>query len=203
MSFFFNSTFANGLESELGPLVKWQRLSWATMEPHDLVNLADQLSHTTEWATKKKGLTSPSCPDHASPITIITINNPQKSPKSSGSFSCQRCLQLLQKNLAIGRRLAANWQDKISCKSLRTLSPLRTPAAGEECSYDRTGQLWGREGGLPMTSNWHLRGNKSYYWEWGDRSSYRHGSNTVNFQPHQPLCLPSTEYRNVAKGGSD
>lgn len=40
-----NSSFINGLDEELALIVKRQNPRWATSQTHNLVSLADQLSH--------------------------------------------------------------------------------------------------------------------------------------------------------------
>lgn len=47
------TTFSNGLD-EPSALVERNLLNWATVDTHDLVNLASQLSRTTEKNNKRK-----------------------------------------------------------------------------------------------------------------------------------------------------
>ena len=49
-----NSTFFNGLEDELATLFKRHELNWTTIDRHDLVNLAKQISKVIQKAAKNK-----------------------------------------------------------------------------------------------------------------------------------------------------
>ena len=49
-----NSMFINRLNRDLSLLVKRTRMEWETMSPSDLVNLANQFSHTLDELPKRK-----------------------------------------------------------------------------------------------------------------------------------------------------
>ena len=50
----FNSMFINELNQDLSLLVKGTKIEWETMSTPDLINLANQLSHTLDESPKRK-----------------------------------------------------------------------------------------------------------------------------------------------------